>query len=137
MEEFNRTSYAALKDKPLLYRITELKIDGARNSAIRDALQSEFGVLHSVEYISSLWRNKIPALIAEEAKKEFLDWYFTFVEKGKYKKCSRCGKVKLANSMYFTKNKTSKDNFYSICKECRNKAHIKSIEDYRYGKKTQ
>lgn len=120
MEEFDNTSGAALADKPILYRITELKIDGKPNSAIRDALQLEFGVLHSVEYISSLWRNKIPALIADEAKREFLEWHFTYVEKGKYKRCSRCGKIKLANSMYFTKNKTSKDGFYSICKECRN-----------------
>ena len=41
------------------------------------------------------------------------------VEKGKYKKCSRCGQIKLAHNKYFSKNKTSKDGFYSICKCCR------------------
>lgn len=28
----------------------------------------EFGIKHSVEYISSLWRNKIPKLIASAAE---------------------------------------------------------------------
>ena len=42
------------------------------------------------------------------------------IEKGKWKKCSRCGQIKLAHNKYFSKNKTSKDGFYSICKNCRN-----------------
>ena len=42
-------------------------------------------------------------------------------EKGQYKKCSRCGEIKLALPKYFSKNKTSRDGFYSICKACRNK----------------
>jgi len=31
---------------------------------IQETLEIEFGTKHSVEYISSLWRNKIPKLIA-------------------------------------------------------------------------
>ena len=46
---------------------------------------------------------------------------FTFEEKGKWKRCSRCGQIKLAHNHFFSKNNTSKDHFYSICKECRNK----------------
>ena len=45
---------------------------------------------------------------------------FGVIEKGKYKTCSRCGQIKLAHNKYFSKNKTSKDGFYSICKACRN-----------------
>mgnify|MGYP003405023299 FL=1 len=81
----------------------------------------EFGIKHSLEYISSLWRNKIPNLIASAAEDEYLDWYYLNVEKGKYKRCSRCGQIKLAHNKYFSKNNTSKDGFYSICKCCRNK----------------
>ena len=80
----------------------------------------EFGIKHSLEYISSLWRKKIPKLIASQAEDEYLYWYYLNIEKGKYKKCSRCGQVKLAHNKYFSKNKTSRDCFYSICKKCRN-----------------
>ena len=76
----------------------------------------EFGITHSLEYISSLWRKKIPNLIASVAEDDILDWHYLNVEKGKYKRCSRCGQIKLAHNKYFSKNKTSKDGFYSICK---------------------
>mgnify|MGYP007111739138 CR=1 FL=1 len=59
-------------------------------------------------------------MIASTAEDLYLDYYFLDVEKGKYKKCSRCGQIKLAHNKYFSKNKTSKDKFYSICKACRN-----------------
>ena len=64
----------------------------------------EFGIKHSLEYISSLWRKKIPKLIASQAEDEYLYWYYLNIEKGKYKKCSRCGQVKLAHNKYFVKN---------------------------------
>ena len=50
----------------------------------------EFGIKHSVEYISSLWRNKIPKLIASVAEDDFLSWYYLNKSRGKYKRCSRC-----------------------------------------------
>ena len=119
--DFERTCDKALKKYPLYERIVECKIDGMQNVDIQLILQQEFGIKHSVEYISSLWRKKIPALIASQAEDDYLNWYYTMRKPGKYKRCSRCGKVKLAHNRYFSKNKTSKDGFYSICKACRNK----------------
>ena len=126
MQEFDEVADAALKDYPLYDRICEYKVDGLQNIDIQEKLQEEFGIKHSVEYISSLWRNKIPKLIASEAEDRILSQYFLTEMKGKYKKCSRCGEVKLAHNKYFSKNKTSKDGFYSICKCCRNAKGKKS-----------
>ena len=126
MQEFDEVADAALKDYPLYDRICEYKVDGLQNLDIQEKIQMEFGIKHSVEYISSLWRNKIPKLIASEAEDRLLDWYFLNEIKGKYKKCSRCGQVKLAHNKYFSKNKTSRDGFYSICKNCRNSKAKKS-----------
>jgi len=42
------------------------KIDGKSNLEIQNLLYNTYGITHSVEYISSLWRKKIPKLIAEE-----------------------------------------------------------------------
>ena len=120
MEEFDKVSTIALREHPLLERIVLYKIDGMQNVEIQEKLEEEFGIKHSLEYISSLWRNKIPKIIASYAEDQFLSYYYLNEEKGKYKKCSRCGQVKLAHNKYFSKNKTSKDGFYSICKDCRN-----------------
>ena len=120
MYDFERVCDKALENYPLYMKIVECKIDGMQNIDIQETLQLEFGIKHSLEYISSLWRKKIPGLIASQAEDELLDWHFLEVEKGKYKRCSRCGQIKLAHNKYFSKNKTSKDGFYSICKACRN-----------------
>lgn len=109
------------QDYPMLYDILIYKIDGKSNLQIQNLLLNDYGTTHSIEYISSLWRKKIPKMIAEYVEKQELIWYYTTVEKGKWKKCSRCGQIKLAHNRFFSKNNTSKDKFYSICKECRNK----------------
>lgn len=122
MEDLDNLVDLTLKDEfPLYYKLLIYKIDGKQNIEIQELLDQEFGIKYSVEYISSLWRNKIPKLIAEREKEEYLLWHYTFKEKGKWKKCSRCGQVKLANNKFFSKNGTSKDGYYSICKKCRNK----------------
>ena len=128
INDFEQLCDKALKKYPLYMRIVEYKIDGMSNIDIQTALQVEFGIKHSVEYISSLWRNKIPKLIADTAEDEWLTWHYTIEEKGKFKRCSRCGQVKLAHNKYFSKNKTSKDGFYSICKVCRNAKSKKNAQ---------
>ena len=120
MLAFDEIADKALKEYPLYEKIVECKVDGLQNTQIQEILQMEFGIKHSLEYISSLWRKKIPKLIASQAEDEYLYWYYLNIEKGKYKKCSRCGQVKLAHNKYFSKNKTSRDGYYSICKKCRN-----------------
>lgn len=122
MEDLDNLIERTLKDKyPLYYDLLIYKIDGKQNIEIQELLNEKHGIKHSVEYISSLWRNKIPKLLAEQAQEDYLVWYYTVKERGKWKKCSRCGEIKLAHNRFFSKNKTSKDGFYSICKCCRNK----------------
>lgn len=110
-----------LKDKyPLYYKLLIYKIDGRTNLEIQSLLFEEFGIKNTVEYISSLWRNKIPKLLSDAAVGEWLTWHYTQEEKGYWKKCGRCGQIKLGHNYFFSKNSTSKDKLYSICKECRN-----------------
>lgn len=122
MQDLQNLVDNALQEKhPLYYDLLIYKIDGKSNLEIQQLLYDKYNIKHSVQYISSLWRNKIPKLIAEQAEVEYLNWYYTFKERGKWKKCSRCKEVKLAHNKFFSKNSSSKDGFYSICKSCRNK----------------
>ena len=122
MQDLDDLIEAALAENyPMYYDLLIYKIDGKHNTEIQDLLEINYGIRHSVEYISSLWRNKIPKLIAEKAKEEYLVWHYTEKEIGKWKRCSRCKCIKLAHNKFFSKNSTSKDGFYSICKSCRNK----------------
>lgn len=121
MADFDNLAERALEAEPALELILLYKIDGRQNEEIKDLLKQELNIDYSIVYISSLWRNKIPKMIAKQAKEDYLNWYYTEQEKGKYKRCSCCGEVKLAHKYYFSKNNTSKDGFYSICKNCRSK----------------
>ena len=126
VQDFENLVRKVLKDYPLYARIVKYKLDNRQNIEIKEMLEKEFGFTHSVEYISSLWRNKIPKMLAAQATEDWLLWYYTEKE-GKWKKCSRCGQIKLAHTRFFSINKTSKDGFYSICKCCRNRKESKNI----------
>ena len=121
LQDFDNLLFKALKNEPMYLDVVKLKIKGKMNVEIQAALGEKYGTPYTVEYISALWRNKIPKYIAEYAKKDYLIWHFTNVSHGPWKYCSRCGQRKPAHNYFFSKNSTSKDGFYSICKECRNK----------------
>jgi hypothetical protein len=123
MQDFDKTVEKALINFPIYQRIMQLKINNIQNAEIQEILEKEFNTKYSTVYISSLWCNKIPKLIAETAKEEYLIWYYTYEkpEGAKWKTCSCCGQRKLAHNRFFSKNKSAKDGYYSLCKMCRNK----------------
>ena len=121
LRDFDQLMTKALAPYPAYRTLVNAKIKGLSNSDVQSLLIKEHAMFHTVEYISSLWRNKIPKIISEKAKEDYLIWHYTEVEYGNWKRCSRCGEVKLAHNRFFSKNNTSKDGYYSICKACRNK----------------
>lgn len=124
MEDFDKLIDKTLKNNyPILYDIMIYKIDGLQNKDIAEKIKQKYDISYSIEYLSTIWRKKIPKLISDQAKKDWIIWYYTNKEKGKWKRCSRCHEIKLAHPYFFSKNKTSKDGYYSLCKECRNKKH--------------
>lgn len=121
MLDFDNVAERALAPFPILETITILKIDKTPLKQIRKQLIILHSVDHSEEYISTLWSRRIPKLIAQRAQDDYIEWYYTYKKRGRYKTCNRCGKTKLIHPLFFTRNATSSDGFYSLCKECRAK----------------
>lgn len=119
--DFENLINKTFENNPVLKDIAYGKMYSYTNLEIQNMLKEKYGSTYSIEYLSSLWRNKIPKMIAETASEEWLIWHYTFEEKGYWKKCSKCGQIKLGINRFFSKNNASKDKLYSICKECRNK----------------
>ena len=72
MQDLDRVAAQALADYPILDRIATLKIDGRTNLEIQQDLVDTYDKKYSLEYISSLWRKKIPNLIADQATENLL-----------------------------------------------------------------
>lgn len=111
-----------LPDNEVLYDLLVLEIDGLTGAEIVRQMERKYGIVHSEQYFSTLWCKRIPKMIAETAQKKWLVWYYTYQhpEEGQWKICNTCGKRMLAHPLFFHKN-TSKDGFYSKCRECRSK----------------
>ena len=122
---------AALKDEPLLYALLEYKVDGYTNEEIIEMMRQEHDVEHSAQYYSTVWKRKIPKMIADKAMQRYVIWHYNEVEYGKWKKCRCCGEVKLAHPLFFQSNTSSKDAFYSICRDCRAKLYKMRQEEKR------
>lgn len=120
LDDFEKLIERALSDHPMLYDIVKMKLDDKSTIEIQKMIKEKYNEQHTVQYVSSLWCIKIPKIIAEKEQEEWLWWYYTTNNK-LLKRCSCCGQRKPAHSKFFSKNGTSKDGFYSICKSCRNK----------------
>lgn len=121
LDDFDNLLKRGLQNYPMYKDIVQMKMNNKTNIEIQQMLQKKYNVTHTAQYISSLWKNKIPKMLAEREQNDFLIWYYKTQEKGTWKRCSCCHEWKLASSRFFSKNRTSKDGFYSICKTCRNK----------------
>ena len=113
---------ALLPQHEILYDLLVWEIDGLTGAEIAEKMADKYGVFHSEQYFSTLWCRKIPKMVAEQAQKDWLIWHYRFEDpkNAKWKICNTCGKTKPAHSLFFHKN-TSRDGFYSKCKDCRSK----------------
>ena len=105
---------------PKFYDIIIWKIDGCSAREIQDKVYTKYKENHSETYYSNLWRQRLPKMIAKEAQKQYLIWYYTNIEKGPWKTCTKCGETKPAHPLFFSRN-SNKAGWYSQCKDCRNK----------------
>lgn len=115
--ELESITRKALASQPVLLDLCRLEMLGCTGAEIVNYMEVYHNVFHSEQYFSTLWTKKIPKLISEEAKREFLKFYWR-KHNLPMKTCSCCGKAFPANPYFFHRN-TNSDGFYSKCKKCR------------------
>lgn len=117
--DFEGLMNRALADQPMYRDIVEMKFCNKPNSEICEMVKTKYNETHSSQFISAIWRQKIPKHIAAFAQEEYLINYYYQYKPNSFKRCSCCKELKPANAWFFSKNNTSKDGFYSLCKKCR------------------
>lgn len=118
---------ALLPDEPLLYDVAVMRMCGCSNDEVASAMRAKYGTTHLHNYYSTLWRRRIPSMIARTVQEEYVMRHHDEMGFTRYKVCSRCGRKKLAHLMFFGRN-SSADGFYSICKKCRSKEKSLAVD---------
>lgn len=98
-------------------KILDLKIAKVPNDKITSLLREEFGLTHSANYISTIYKQKICEKISEGVQLNF-DYYMAREDLSAWKKCTCCGKDKLRDTREFMRRSRSSDGLASTCKKC-------------------
>ena len=120
LDELDSLIDQTLRQHPILLDLLRWKTERYTNEEINDMMFKKYGVAHTDQYWSTVWKQRIPKLIAAQAQENYVLWYHTNVVRSEWKKCSKCGEVKLAHPFFFSRN-GGKNKYYSICKKCRTK----------------
>ena len=77
IEDFDALVEKALAPYPMYLDIVSMKLNNVTNQDIATAIEKKYNIKHCAEYISTLWRTKIPKIIADREKEDYLIWYYT------------------------------------------------------------
>lgn len=97
--------------------ILRLKIQKQPNSFIAKSLRENFGKTHTDNYISTIFKKNVCGAISDAAKLH-LSTYLAREDRSKFKKCKKCGEVKLRDTRNFVRKARSSDGFSNCCKVC-------------------
>lgn len=97
--------------------ILDMKIEHVSNQQICEVLREKFGVTHSANYISTMYKQKICGKIADAATLHY-DYYLNREIATAWKMCTCCGEYKLRDTREYMRRARSSDGLSSICKVC-------------------
>ena len=110
---------------PCQKRVIELKKKGLKNREIADIVNEEFGKAYTVNYISTIFRQKVIKKINESAKLH-LEIIENLPFPENFKRCSCCGKSLLKDPRNFIRKTRTSDGYAARCKVCDKKVNKKN-----------
>lgn len=97
--------------------ILDLKIKKEKNQDIAAHINKKYGKTYTINYISTIFRQKIiPAINEAASYHKQLIWNLPFEEE--FKVCTKCGQRLLRDPINFVRKSRSKDGFSNHCKLC-------------------
>lgn len=93
--------------------LISLKMDRCSDADVAEEMAARLGVHRTERYWGQQWRLYVPRAVCDRARRLWLLRHW-----GRWKICRGCGRALPAHPMWFTRN-TSRDGFYSRCKDCR------------------
>lgn len=97
--------------------IVEMKSENWRNEDINNELRHRNLKPFSVNYISTIYKKRIPKILAQAVETHF-ELALALDQPDEWKHCSKCGKLLHLDSNNFRRLSKSKDGFVSSCKQC-------------------
>lgn len=97
--------------------IYDLKLKGQKNQEIADYVNQKYGKSYSVNYISTIFCQKIVPRINDAAVFHREQVENLFFEEN-WRRCSMCGELLLLDPKNYVRKARSKDGFSSTCKRC-------------------
>lgn len=97
--------------------IVEMKSENWRNEDINNELRRRGLKTFSVNYISTIYKKRIPKLLAQAVETHF-ELALALDQPDEWKHCSKCGKLLHLDSNHFRRLGKSKDGFVGSCKQC-------------------
>lgn len=97
--------------------IVEMKSENWRNEDINNELRRRSLKIFSVNYISTIYKKRIPKLLAQAVEAHY-ELALALDQPDEWKRCSKCGKLLHLDSNHFRRLGKSKDGFVGSCKQC-------------------
>lgn len=97
--------------------IVEMKSENWRNEDINNELRHRNLKTFSVNYISTIYKKRIPKLLAQAVEAHY-ELALALDQPDEWKRCSKCGKLLHLDSNHFRRLGKSKDGFVGSCKQC-------------------
>ena len=97
--------------------IVEMKSENWRNEDINNELRRRNLKTFSVNYISTIYKKRIPKLLAQAVEAHY-ELALALDQPDEWKRCSKCGKLLHLDSNHFRRLGKSKDGFVGSCKQC-------------------
>ena len=97
--------------------IIEMKSENWRNEDINNELRRRGLKTFSVNYISTIYKKRIPKLLAQAVEAHY-ELALALDQPDEWKRCSKCGKLLHLDSNHFRRLGKSKDGFVGSCKRC-------------------